>query len=189
MHRDPGHDRQAFLEASFEENAPGLYLYLHRLIGDEHEAESLTQECFLRLCRSDATFPHGGALRAWLYRVARNLVFDRQKRRGPRLLEEEARELALTERPDEGPGPVEALERRDDAQRMRAALSRLPLLYQSTLALRFLDEWSYERIAELEEVSVSALRSRIHKGLQLLRSELQELADGEGPASLEGSHD
>jgi RNA polymerase sigma-70 factor (ECF subfamily) len=69
------------------------------------------------------------------------------------------------------------------------ALSRLPLLYQSTLALRFLDEWSYERIAELEEVSVSALRSRIHKGLQLLRSELQELADGEGPASLEGSHD
>lgn len=176
-------DRRRLVETAFELFAEPLYVYLHRMLGDDGESESLTQECFLRLWASEAAFPHEGALRAWLYRVARNLVFDRSKRRRPRLLSDEAGEDGDArsdpfERHDEATGPAERLEQAEDAARMRAALERLPELYRSTLVLRYLEEWSYEALAELEGVSVSALRTRIHKGLQLLRAEMPELGAG-----------
>ncbi len=172
MGLSPDAQRRAWIESCFAEHAAGLYVYLSRLTGDDGDAESLTQECFLRLCASKAEFPHPGALRAWLYRVARNLAFDRSKRRRPHLLDAEGQKR-IHEQADSQACPSTALELGEDVQRLRAALADLPELYRSTLVLRFLDEWSYEDLADLEQVSVSALRTRIHKGLRLLRELLE----------------
>lgn len=152
---------------AFEHFATRVTSFLLRLTGDEGEAESLAQEVFLRLLGSDGDFATGAALRAWLYRVARNLALDHHKRRKPRF-GLDANDVGGS---PEG-GPVDALLGSEDLTRLRDALDRLPEIYRATLVLRYFEEWSYDRIAEHEGVSQSALRTRVQKAIQLLRSEL-----------------
>lgn len=143
---------------------------LVRLLGEPDEAETLAQETFCRLMQSDATFADAVSMRAWLFRVARNLVLDHHKKHRPRLL---GREPDAEDPLDAMPAPaVDDVEARDQARAMRGALGELPALYRTTLVLRYLEELSYEEMAEIEGVSQSALRTRVQKGIEMLRGSL-----------------
>lgn len=156
---------------AFERWGSQVLGFLRRLVGDEHEAEALAQEVFCRLLEAGGAFENSAMIRGWLFRVARNLALDHGKKRKPQL---------LTPASSEGGDPLDEFagtrdtgsDEREYCRRMHAALERIPDLYRSTLVMRFLEEWSYERIAALEGVSESALRTRVQKGLQLLRGAL-----------------
>ena len=163
-----------------------LLAFVDRLLGDLNEAEALTQEAFCRLVASDADFENPAKLRAWLYRVARNLAYDWSKRHKPLLTSslEDGETSALEESsPSSGASLIEL---DDELRAMRCALASLDEPYRSTLVLRYLEQWSYAEIALHEEVSESALRTRVQKGLEMLRV---RLAEQPAPASHPAEHE
>ncbi len=177
--QDAYEDRRLLVEEAFETHARALLSFLNRLVRDVDEAETLAQECFVRLLSSDAEFASPEALRGWLYRVARNLCLDHFKKHRPQLLDpEESRRLEEESSTEQGPlDEVLGVERGELLQR---ALERLPEHYRITLVLRLVEGVDYSQLASIEEVTESALRTRVCKGLRLLREQLSYyLEEGE----------
>ena len=160
--RPPSEARERAVYA-FEHYAESILGFIGRLLQDRHDAEALAQEVFLRLLVEKGSFAAEGKLRSWLYRVARNLSLDHLKKQRAKPVGA-ALDLLLPAKL-----ATDSLEERELLEAMHRSLGELPPLLRSTVVMRFLEGLSYEEIAEIEAVSQSALRTRIQKGIELLR--------------------
>jgi RNA polymerase sigma-70 factor (ECF subfamily) len=166
-------DREAFAEV-YREHEETVYNLALRLSGDPFDAADLTQEVFLRVHRHLGKFRGGSALRTWVYRVALNHCRSRLGRRRPpaRSLDDPddpaARQLA-----DPGRGPEGDALAHDAARRVEAALARLPLVFREAVVLRDLEGLAYEEIAAVLGTRLGTVRSRIARGRDRLRQELE----------------
>ncbi len=162
-------DRLA-LASLVDRHKDGLVNYLARLAGSRDGAEDLAQETFLRLLERSAGYRERGQLRAYLYRIGTNLYRTRERRQRrwrlvvPRLTAVEHRVA---------PADQDArLLRRELAERLAGAIRELPLRYRVPVVLRDVEDWSYEEIAQLVGCRGGTVKSRIHRGRQLLRERL-----------------
>jgi RNA polymerase sigma-70 factor (ECF subfamily) len=156
--------------------SPRLYGYLLRLVGRPDDAEELLQEVFLRLVRSMDKYRHDGQLTAYLFRIATNIVRDRARRRKVRPTQvsdsEATDEGGLTleaQLPGDGPSPDDSLHHRERADRLHAALEKLPEEQQQVILLRHFSELPFGEIAELMDCPVGTVLARAHRGLKRLR--------------------
>ncbi len=136
------------------------------------DGEDLAQETFVRVHQSIAGFEPAGAatLGGWILTIARRLCTDRA--RGARLrVEVPVAELpAPTDEPARG--PAEVLDRQRLGARIRQAIASLPEEQRAVIALREWDGLSYEEIAEIEQVPVGTVRSRLGRAREALRAAL-----------------
>jgi RNA polymerase sigma-70 factor (ECF subfamily) len=167
------------LETLFARYAQPLYGFLWRLTGDQALAEDLLQEVFIRLVNYAGKLPQN--FRAWFYTVARNLAYDAMR----------ARRRQQSHRADGFDGSVEdlmdaaqkspetAVQSRDDDERVRQSLERLPDEQREVVLLRFYQGLSLEEIATVVEVSLGTVKSRLYRALKLLRGMLlrEEMKD------------
>jgi len=141
------------LRHSFEEEAlpllPGLYRAALRLTRNPADAEDLVQEAYLRAYRSFHQFTPGTNLKAWLYRILTNQFINtyRKKQREPQTV------------PDE---------------EVRAALEALPETYRAAVLLADVEGFSYKEIAEILEIPMGTVMSRLHRGRKALEKALWE---------------
>ncbi len=153
--------------------------YLNRLTGDRAQAEDLAQESFLRLYERGQGYSEQGKLKAYLYRIATNLVRS-QGRRNQRW--EVLRSVFF---PPNGhnaePEQQSRLLNQELHQRLSQAVLNLPLPYRAPLVLAHIEEWSYKEIAQLLGCREGTVKSRIHRGRQLLRQELEPFWNGGQP--------
>lgn len=151
----------------------------------ERAAEDITQEVFLQLYRVAGQFRGGARFRTWFYTLARNVCRNHQRtlrRRAPErwyALPEEA----LAGLPDGRPGPQARCERGEKQRAVAAAVARLPAYQREVLLLREWQDLSYAEIAEVLEVPIGTVRSRLHKA----RYSLTSLLTPEGEPMPEGS--
>jgi RNA polymerase sigma-70 factor (ECF subfamily) len=155
----------AALGSIYDHYAPQIYAYLYRRLGEREAAEDLTAEVFIRMLEAlDRGSFASTSLVAWLYRIAHNLVVDHYRRRHP---------VTMTLDGDwaTGPGdePCTELERKQDAERLRAALGQLTPDQQQVIALRFGQGLKAGQIAEVLNKPERAVRSLQHRGLSSLR--------------------
>lgn len=152
----------------FGAHAAFLVRTLERLSGDRAHAEDLVQEAFLVAHRKRHELRPDGNPRAWLYRVAMNLML-RSRRRFARELRFLGRVSAehSTERRAGAPD-APALER-ERAARVRQAVSRLPLVYREVFVLFELEALSGAEIAALLEIPVATVWTRLHRARELFR--------------------
>jgi len=145
-----------------------LTLYAARLMGDADAARDVVQETFLRLCTQDRR-EVDGRLAEWLFTVCRNRALDvlRKEGRMSQLTDERAHVMAAPE-----PGPPEALERRDEADRVLRMLEGLPPGQREAIRLKFQNGFSYKEISRISGHSVSNVGVLIHTGLKVLRARL-----------------
>ncbi len=138
-----------------------LFAFCLRMVGDPNRAGDLLHDVFLTLYRSAATIHEPGALRIWLFRVARNemLMALRQKR------ETVAADDTLVA-DDETPHTV--LERREQGEILEAALASLGTAYREVLLLREEQGLSYAEIACVTGDSESSVKSRLFKARRTL---------------------
>jgi RNA polymerase sigma-70 factor (ECF subfamily) len=157
-------DEAAFVEL-VERYSPRLRYFLRKVVG-RPDVEDQLQEVWLDVFRHLPRLADPQALRAWLYRIARDRAFGRLRktRREESLDEAEMIDPAAANGEPFTP---------EDAARIHAALDRLPEDQREILVLRFLEEMSYEEIARVVGCQLGTVRSRLHYGKQALRRLLE----------------
>lgn len=170
-------DAGAF-ETLVREHQGPLYSLLSRLMGNPDEALDLVQETFIRALRGLPSFRGESALRTWLYRIAMNEFLNGQRgRRTEAVAPEEMEDLApsLWDRwRGRVPDPEEVAVTREELEKLRQAIARLPEEYRAVLLLRDREGYSAQETAELLGISIPAVKSRLHRARLFVRKRLIE---------------
>lgn len=170
-------DRDAFGRL-IDRHKDAVFNYLARLSGNRDRAEDIAQETFLRLHRAAPTYLEQGHLRAFLFRIATNLLRSEERRE---------RRLRLRLPLLGGAPPVEAaaapagLLREEIHRQVAAALARLPLRFRLPLVLHEIEGWSYADVALHLRWREGTVKSRIHRGRRELKRALESYWIGEPP--------
>jgi RNA polymerase sigma-70 factor (ECF subfamily) len=161
-------DLDAF-EVLFRRHSPRVHTVALRVLGDGADAEEATQDTFVQVWKSLASFRGESRFTTWVHRICVNRCSRTLRRRGERL--EPLPELA-----DRRPGPAEMTVLRDELAAVESALSRLTDEQRSALVLREFGGLSYQEVAVVLGTSLTAARSRIRRA----RLELIRLMEGGG---------
>jgi len=167
-----------------------VYRLAYRLTGNQHDAEDLTQEVFVRVFRSLSTYTPG-TFEGWLHRITTNLFLD-MVRRKQRIRFDALAEDAAERLPSREPSPAQHFYDTHFDADVQQALDTLAPEFRAAVVLCDIEGLSYEEIAATLGVKLGTVRSRIHRGRAHLRASLQHRAPGaqEGRerrgASLEG---
>jgi len=147
--------------------------------GDHDAASDLLQDVFLRLYRFAERIDPKRPLEPWLYRMTANLSYTwvKRNRRWLRPVEDFTEWLVGSS----DNSPYEAVEKRDDWNRVQKAVSNLPLPQRVVVVLYYLNDLSLQEIADILDVPVGTVKSRLHYGRQTLKKSLGlgRLADGD----------
>jgi RNA polymerase sigma-70 factor, ECF subfamily len=148
--------------------------YLLRRIGDRHEAEDAVGEVFLAAYAGLEQFEHRDKpLVCWLYGIATRVVHRRRRSRHLRLESLVGRESAA----GDSDQLVETVVDRENAERARRALERLPKKFRDVIALHYLEGLSVDEIAAALDIASGTAKSRLARGRDRLRSILEDPAD------------
>src|SRR5271169_5365534 len=187
-------DRARFADLTME-YMPALYTAALRMTRNPADAEDLVQETFLKAYRAFASFELGTNLKAWLYRILTNTYINtyRAKKRRPEIADvEDVEDLYLYHHlagdPSAGLGRSAedvALERFTDTD-VKEAIEALPDSFRMAVLLADVEGFSYKEIAEITEVPIGTVMSRIHRGRKALQKALLDYAVARG---LVGSSD
>ncbi len=152
------------------EHADRVYRLAYRLTGNAHDAEDLTQETFIRVFRSLASYKPG-TFEGWLHRITTNLFLDMARRRSRLRMEglpEDTDRLA-----GDDPSPEQVYVETHLDPDLQAALDELPPEFRAAVVLCDVEGLSYEEIGATLGVKLGTVRSRIHRGRQALRASLE----------------
>jgi RNA polymerase sigma-70 factor (ECF subfamily) len=148
---------------------------IYRIMGPEEDARDLCQETLLKAYRALGTFKKEARFSSWLYQIALNVCRDRLRRRKSRpqvSLDElmDAGEIAPFSR---GPSPLDLIEARDLSRVVAAAVDSLPQEQREVVVLKEYQGLTFLEIAEALEIPISTVKTRLYRGLSLLRQRLE----------------
>jgi len=181
------------LRAGFEESYEELiarfeqpvYGMVYRLLGNQPDACDVVQEVFLKVFRSVHAFREQSSLRTWIYRIAVNEAhnhrrwFVRHCRLEVSLEQEDPDQLGTLQcAADPGRSPFEQAMDSETRVLVERALTRINPVFRTAVVLRDIQNLSYEEIADILQVSLGTVKSRILRGRDALRRELTERAEG-----------
>lgn len=166
------------LGALYDHHRTMVYRTALVISGDHDAASDLLQDVFLRLYRFADRIDPMRPLEPWLYRMTANLTYTwvKRNRRWLSPLEDFADWLVGSHENS----PPEAAEKRDDWDRVQKAVSKLPLPQRIVVVLYYLNDLSLQEIADILDVPVGTVKSRLHYGRQTLRKNLGLGAIAEG---------
>ncbi|WP_184729215.1 RNA polymerase sigma factor [Saccharopolyspora phatthalungensis] len=149
-----------------------MYRVAYRILADSAEAEDAVQEAWVSAWRSLGRFRGDSAPTTWLYRVVTNAALATLRRRKPTVPLSPNDELI----PDRATAdPEDQVVRSEEAARVHRAIATLEPSQRVPLVLRELEGLSYEEIAEMLDVPVTALRARLHRARVTLLARLKEM--------------
>jgi len=161
-----------------------IYSLVSRTIPNPADAADLTQEIFIKIYRGIGKFHGDASLRTWIYRIALHEASN-QRRWWSRHSQREITIEAEIAHSDEGDGvclkdtladtrstPFETAAQREVSSRVESELRLVPEPYRSVVILRDIEGFSYEEIAEILQVALGTVKSRIQRGREALRRDL-----------------
>src|SRR5580693_4337204 len=151
------------------QHADRVYRLAYRLSGNQHDAEDLTQETFIRVFRSVKNY-QPGTFEGWLHRITTNLFLDMVRRRAR--IRMEALPEDYDRVPADEPNPEQIYHDSRLGPDLQAALDSLPPEFRAAVVLCDIEGLSYEEIGATLGVKLGTVRSRIHRGRQALRDYL-----------------
>jgi RNA polymerase sigma-70 factor, ECF subfamily len=175
-------DRVRFEEEVLE-LSDQVYRVARRLVSTRDEAEDLVQDTYARAFRSWRSFTPGTNLRAWLLRILTNLNIDRGRReqRAPATQPMEEGDYFLYNRLEESGGSDddERVVDRLSQEGVVQALSAVPHDFRDVIVLVDIGDFSYQEAAQILDIPIGTVMSRLHRGRRVLKSELAETTVGE----------
>lgn len=165
-----------------------IYSVVARLLGDPADAQDVTQDVFIKVFRNIRSFHGECALHTWMYRIALHEASN-HRRWWSRHKEQEVTLEARrgSQGPDHAPCLKDTLETAQDSpfeqaanaeahKRVEAGLRQLPVQFRTVVAMRDLEGMTYEEIAEVLDVRIGTVKSRLARGRALLKEALTERA-------------
>lgn len=152
------------------EHSGRVYRLAYRLTGNQHDAEDLTQDAFIRVFKSLHRF-QPGTFEGWLHRITTNLFLDGARRR-QRIRFDGLSDAGAERLVGRDPQPAQALDDHGLDHDVAAALARLSPAFRAAVVLCDIEGLSYEEVAEVLDVKLGTVRSRIHRGRAQLREAL-----------------
>lgn len=156
-----------------------LMRYLLYLTGNRELAEDLFQEVWMRVLVRGSQYNGQARFETWLFSIARNLLIDHRRKRTMCSLDEliegageDDRAMPLEIAADD-PTPFEHCSWLEDRQRIAAALLELDTLHREVLVLRFHEELSLEEIAKVTQAHLSTVKSRLYRGMAMIKPKLE----------------
>ena len=156
-----------------------LYNTLVHLVGSSEDARDVAQDAFVQAFVKLDRFRGASAFYTWLYRIAFNLAMSHRRRKKPTTSLDEARERTGKEPIEDDDDPGGQLQRDEQATQVRAALARLSDEHRVVLVLREIDGCRYDAIAEILDLPVGTVRSRLFRARIQLRDELKQILQEE----------
>ncbi|WP_103350524.1 RNA polymerase sigma factor [Amycolatopsis sp. CA-128772] len=169
-------DETAF-GALVRQHTPRMYRVALRITGSAAEAEDVVQEAWLAAWRSLPGFRQESAVSTWLYRVVTNGALAVLRRRRPTVSLDDPDPRSTVDSAlfaAAVPGPEGRVVRAEEVDAVLRAVGRLEVSQRVPLVLRELEGLSYEEVADVLDVNVGALRSRLHRARVALLAELRE---------------
>jgi RNA polymerase sigma-70 factor (ECF subfamily) len=180
--------------------APQLFSTALRMTRNRSDAEDLVQETYVKGWRSFHTFQEGTNLRAWLFRIMTNTYINKynaKKRKGTEVELDDVEELFLYKRL----GSIDQSQLSSSAEdqmlelftddEVKGALESLPEDFRIPVLLSDVDGFSYKEIAEMLEIPLGTVMSRLHRGRKAMQKMLYEYARERGlivePVTVEGT--
>ena len=162
-----------------------VYNVVYRLVNQRDDAQELTQETFLRAYAKLDTFSGESRLYSWLFRIATNLALSHRRRKRVVKVEpispnqEDGLERGMDEQAEvarrRAPAPDQAVLQQETRDRIADALSDLDDEHRPPVVLRDVGGMNYTEIADVLDLPVGTVKSRIHRGRLLLRQALKDL--------------
>jgi RNA polymerase sigma-70 factor (ECF subfamily) len=166
-----------------------IYGLVYRMVSDPADAADTTQDVFLKVFRGMNSFHGESSLKTWIYRIALHEAANRKRwwfrhkahetsiepaesdgmSNGEGFMQSAAMQTALTDHSD---SPFDNVAHREVQKRVDAELRKMPEPYRTTLILRDIEDMSYEEIAEVLQISLGTVKSRLTRGRQALKQRL-----------------
>jgi RNA polymerase sigma-70 factor (ECF subfamily) len=184
-------DQSTFAEQAME-YAPQLYSAALRMTRNQADAEDLVQDAFLRGFRSFHTFQQGTNLRAWLFRILTNAYINKYRAKQRRPIEtdlDDIEDLYLYRRLGSMETAAASLSAEDEFMELftddevKAALENLPDNFRLPVILADVEGFAYKEIAEMLDIPIGTVMSRLHRGRKAMQRALYEYAEAHGLAS------
>lgn len=149
-----------------------LYNTMIQVVGNTEDAYDVTQDAFMQAYLRLDTFRHSSKFYTWLYRIAFNVAIGmrrryRMHRMGESIQQEMADKLVDRER-----RPEEHLISKENIKTVRTVVNQLDQEFRSVIVLRELEDFSYEEIAEILDIPIGTVRSRLHRARMIIREHL-----------------
>ena len=184
------HFSRVEFEALFSRSYQRAYNLAYRLTGNESDAEDLTQDAIVRAWGAFDRYDRRHSFEVWLLRILSNLAIDRWRRQSlirthslDQTYRSNGTDIQLGSLvADRSPGPEQQVILRAQGEQIEQALRMLPDNYRTAIILTDIEEWSYEEVAVKMRCPVGTVRSRLHRGRQLLRQHLSVLQGGDNHA-------
>ena len=175
---------RAGIESAYEElltrYQQPVYGIVYRLLGDQNDACDVAQEIFLKVFRSVHSFKERSSFRTWIYRIAVNEAhnhrrwFSRHRKREVAIDREDGAYGAFEIAPDPGPSPFDFALDRETHLLIERALEEISPVFRTAVVLRDIEGLGYEEIADILQISLGTVKSRILRGREALRRVLSE---------------
>ncbi len=164
-----------------------LFSTAMRLTSNRADAEDLVQETYLKAFRSYHTYSEGTNLRAWLFRILTNTHINRYRSKQRRPEETDLDDVEefylyrrLRDRADQGQSAEEELMKMFSEGEVISAVESLPENYRVAVLLADVEGFAYKEIAEILQIPIGTVMSRLHRGRKRLQQELYEFAVSRG---------
>lgn len=172
-------DQNAFGEI-VELYKDNVFQICFRMLWDRHEAEDAAQETFLKAFLNIHTYDQTKKFATWLYRIATNLCIDKIRKRKPdyHLDAEIAGTDGLNmyaQLASDGRLPEEEVESMEIQASIHEAILQLPEKYRAVIVLKYIEELPLQEIADILELPLGTVKTRVHRGREALRKHLRHL--------------
>ena len=156
-----------------------LFYWLLGMTGNRSDAQDLFQDVWFRVIRHAERF-NDVSFKAWLWKIARNLLIDFRRKRKPDVsldaVEDEDDQPLVDQLAAKGSGPAEAVERADLTKRVMRAVAGLPEVQRDVFLMRVQGDLSFSEIAETLDIPLNTALGRMHDAMNKLKKLLAEEA-------------
>jgi RNA polymerase sigma-70 factor (ECF subfamily) len=152
-----------------------LFHSISHVLGSVQDAEDVLQETFVQAFLKLESFQRTAAFYTWIYRIALNTAISLRRRKSAKVSIDQLHADTGQEPHDPGPAPDGRMRQQERADQVQLALAALPEEHRTVLVLREMDDCSYEAIAEILDVPVGTVRSRLHRARSQFKEQMKHV--------------